>query len=320
MYNSLWFNGQPDRAPWLSYLHMYVVHQLYGVDRNRSRKCIFTPPQTPPFSQVNYNPTQMQQLRPSAPPPPVKLCVFCSTTSGASPAHLAAARSLAEAMHARSMHLIYGAGTTGMMGELAKTLVGLSGPDSVVGIIPRGILDVERPANLTKGVVPAVPVQVKGGIWARLGLRKEIIPSRKTRQESVQQRSTSMLQNEAVFGRVIIVSDMQARKKRMAQEAATGGPGSGFIGLSGGLGTMDELMEAVTWNQLGVHRMGVCLFNVEGYWDGILRWLEDAIEAKFVRESAREILGARDTAEECIEWLKAYGGEETCSDAEVRGV
>lgn len=188
------------------------------------------------------------------------------------------------------------------MGELAKTLVALSGPDSVLGIIPRGILDYERPRSAVKDPKASVQRSEKKGLLEKLGFKKET--------STPSMPDTSMLQNEEIFGRVIIVSDMQARKKRMAQEVATGGPGSGFIGLSGGFGTMDELMEVVTWNQLGVHQMGVCLFNVEGYWDGILSWLDHAIEAKFVRESARNILMARETAEECIEWLKGYASRE----------
>lgn len=227
---------------------------------------------------------------------PTKLCVFCSTVPGASPAHLAAARSLAQVMHDRSMHLIYGAGTTGMMGELAKTLVALSGPDSVQGIIPLGILESERPGSTVTDPRGSGKLSGKKGFLGRWGFK--------------QPRSTpitldrSMLQQEEIFGRVTIVSDIQARKKRMLQEVATGGPGSGFIGLSGGFGTMDELMEVVTWNQMGVHQMRVCLYNVEGYWDGILTWLDHAIKSQFVRESSGNILAARETAEDCIEWLE----------------
>lgn len=188
------------------------------------------------------------------------------------------------------------------MGELAKTLVALSGPDSVQGIIPLGILDYERPGSTVKDPQGIVQRSGKKGLLERWGFRKQtstpMIPD------------MSVLQKEEVFGRVIIVSDMQARKKRMAQEVATGGPGSGFIGLSGGFGTMDELMEVVTWNQLGVHNMGVCLYNVEGYWDGILTWLDHAIETNFVRESARNVLMARETAEECIDWLKGYASRD----------
>ncbi len=242
------------------------------------------------------------------PSPPPTVCVFCSATSGASPAHLAAARSLAQVMHDRSMRLIYGGATTGMMGELAKTLVGLSGPESVHGIVPLQVLDRGRPSN----AADSHGLNNKGGFRIRLGLGWGWGLEKKATSPSLPSSSTlivpdtSMLQNVDTFGRVIIVNDVPARKKRMMEEVVAGGLGSGFIGLSGGFGTMDELMELVTWNQLGVHRMGVCLFNVEGYWDGLLSWLDHAIEVRFVREDTRDIFVARDTAVECIEWLQGY--------------
>lgn len=154
-----------------------------------------------------------------------------------------------------------------MMGELARTLVALSGPDSVHGIIPQGIVQYERPGAAVDEVEP---------------LRK------------------------SEYGRTTVVPDMQTRKKMMASEVMAGGPGSGFIGLSGGFGTMDELMEVVTWNQLGVHTTGVCLFNVEGFWDFILSWLDHAIKAGFIRDEAQGILVGKETPEECLEWLRAY--------------
>ena len=95
----------------------------------------------------------------------------------------------------------------------------------------------------------------------------------------------------------------------MAREIATGGPESGFIGLSGGFGTMDELMEMVTWNQLGVHRRGICLLNIEGYWNRLTSWLDHAVGAGFVRREGRKLLMMKETAEDCVEWLKTYENE-----------
>lgn len=213
--------------------------------------------------------------------PPTKICVFCSTGDGNSPAHLKAARSLAQAMHANSIRLVYGAGTTGMMGELAKTLVALSGPDSVHGVIPQGIMRYERPEVSGNEVEP----QELGGA-----------------QKSV----TSDPMRESEYGRTTVVQDMQTRKRMMAKEVMDGGPGSGFIGLSGGFGTMDELMEVVTWNQLGVHNTGVCLFNVEGFWDGVLSWLDHAIKTGFIRSEAQGIMVGKETPEACLEWLRGY--------------
>ncbi|KAL8817128.1 MAG: hypothetical protein Q9191_008206, partial [Dirinaria sp. TL-2023a] len=114
----------------------------------------------------------------------------------------------------------------------------------------------------------------------------------------------ALLSEEEVYGRITVVPDLQARKKRMCQEVSEGGAGSGFIALSGGFGTMDEVMEMVTLRQYGVHMGRICLLNVEGFWDPVLTWIDLAIEKKFVREEARGILAVRGTAEEAVEWLQ----------------
>lgn len=72
------------------------------------------------------------------------ILLSCGASPGTSPAHLAAARSLAQAFHANNISLVYGGGTVGVMGEVAKTLVSLSGPSSVHGIIPEALLKYER--------------------------------------------------------------------------------------------------------------------------------------------------------------------------------
>jgi uncharacterized protein (TIGR00730 family) len=158
------------------------------------------------------------------PPPsnlnkPTTICVFCGAKPGSSPAYLAAARSLAHVLHEHNIHLVYGGGTVGIMGELARTLVSLSGPMAVHGIIPTALVSLER-----QGKAP----------------------------------------DENLYGRTTVVPDMHTRKRMMAQEVVDGGPGGGFVALPGGFGTIEELMEAVTWNQLGIHDRGICIFNVEG--------------------------------------------------------
>lgn len=54
---------------------------------------------------------------------------------------------------------------------------------------------------------------------------------------------------------------------RCRKAVVSGGPGSGFIALPGGYGTFEELMEVVTWNQLGIHNRGIVVLNVDGYWE-----------------------------------------------------
>ncbi len=92
----------------------------------------------------------------------------------------------------------------------------------------------------------------------------------------------------------------------MAKAVLAGGPGSGFIALPGGYGTLEELMEVVTWNQLGIHSRGVVVMNVEGYWDGLLSWVRSSVEAGFVSEGNLNIIVQAKTGEEAVQALKNY--------------
>lgn len=194
------------------------------------------------------------------------------------------------------------------MGELARTLVALSGPDSVHGIIPRALLGEERVGDED---LVGEKAGKRRGWWARMPFwggssagRGQSVEINATVEQT---HDTASLLSESIYGRTTVVRDLSARKRRMIQEIAGAGPGSGFVALSGGFGTLDEVMEVVTGWQMGVHRRGVCLFNVEGFWDGLVGWVERAVEAGFVREEGRGILGVKGEAEECVEWLREWG-------------
>lgn len=184
------------------------------------------------------------------------------------------------------------------MGELAKTMVALSGPQSVHGIIPRTYLSIERPEEAAEVHI------LEDGKKGWLG--------RIMRESTKENVNVSALLSEEVYGKTTIVGDVQIRKKMMANQIDTGGPGSGFIGLSGGFGTMDELTEMVTWNQLGVHHRGVCVLNVDGFWDPLMSWMERSIGAGFVREDTRRLFVAKETPEECLQWLGDYSAGRQC--------
>lgn len=109
-----------------------------------------------------------------------------------------------------------------------------------------------------------------------------------------------------VYGKTTVVKDMHTRKQMMAREVLDGAEGSGFIALSGGYGTLEELMEVVTWNQLGIHNRGVVVLNIEGYWDGLLDWVRGSVDAGFVGESNGYIIAEAKTGEEAIKELKDY--------------
>jgi uncharacterized protein (TIGR00730 family) len=80
------------------------------------------------------------------------------------------------------------------------------------------------------------------------------------------------------------VPTMHERKARMHELADV------FIALPGGYGTLDELLEAVTWAQLGMHAKPCILVNTRGYWDGLLRFLDFAVTAGFLKPENRELL------------------------------
>ncbi|KAK5993683.1 Bifunctional cytokinin biosynthesis protein [Cladobotryum mycophilum] len=207
--------------------------------------------------------------------PRTKICVYCGACPGNSPEHLEVARELARVMAENDIDLVYGGGTVGLMGELAKTLCELNGPQSVHGIIPEALVKYER-----------------DGTYQTINKDNQVVP------------------DELVYGRTTVVSDMHTRKKLMAEEVFAGGPGSGFIAMSGGYGTIEELFETVTWNQLGIHKRGICLLNVDGYWDGIIQWVDKAVDAGFIKAANKDIMVTATTAEESVLALLNYRGSD----------
>ena len=184
---------------------------------------------------------------------------------------MAAARALAHSFHANNIKLVYGGGTVGLMGELARTLVSLSGPSSVHGIIPSALIGFEK--------------------------------------ETASFPETSHLSqpiDESLYGQTTVVPDMHTRKSLMASYVLKGGPGSGFVALSGGYGTLEELMEMVTWNQLGIHDKGIVVFNVDGYYDGVLDWVDRAVKAGFISKGNGGIIVEARDADATIKALKEY--------------
>jgi len=81
-----------------------------------------------------------------------------------------------------------------------------------------------------------------------------------------------------------IVQDMHERKAMMAERS------DGFIALPGGLGTFEELFEALTWSQLGIHAKPCALLNTAKYYDGLLSFLDHARDQEFMRPAHRELL------------------------------
>lgn len=81
-----------------------------------------------------------------------------------------------------------------------------------------------------------------------------------------------------------VVETMLERKALMAELA------EGFIALPGGLGTLDELFEMLTWTQLGIHRKPTGLLDVNGYFERLLGFLDHSVEQRFVKPEHRAML------------------------------
>ena len=94
--------------------------------------------------------------------------------------------------------------------------------------------------------------------------------------------------------RLELVETMHQRKARHVELA------DAFLVLPGGYGTMDEMVEVVTWAQLGLHTKPCILINTAGYWDGLLAFLDTAVAAGFVKAKNRELVRMADSAKEAV--------------------
>jgi uncharacterized protein (TIGR00730 family) len=153
------------------------------------------------------------------------ICVYCGSGPGRNPAYAEAARELGQNLAAARIGLVYGGGSLGLMGEVARSVLDHGG--HVTGIIP-GFLS-EREHMLVEA------------------------------QE------------------LIVVDDMHQRKQLMFVKS------DAFVALPGGLGTLEEFVEQLTWSQLGRHRRPIVLANIEGFWNPLLAQFESMMEEGFIR-------------------------------------
>ncbi|XP_077246222.1 cytokinin riboside 5'-monophosphate phosphoribohydrolase LOG3-like [Tasmannia lanceolata] len=101
-------------------------------------------------------------------------------------------------------------------------------------------------------------------------------------------------------GEVRAVSGMHQRKAEMARQA------DAFIALPGGYGTLEELLEVITWAQLGIHEKPVGLLNVDGYYNCLLSFIDKAVDEGFITPSARLIIVSSQNAHELMRKLEEY--------------
>ncbi len=92
---------------------------------------------------------------------------------------------------------------------------------------------------------------------------------------------------------------MHQRKARMVHLA------DAFLILPGGYGTLDELLEIITWSQLRLHAKPCILVNTLGYWDGMLRFLDSTVAEGFLKPENRALLLVAPDARKAIDLLAA---------------
>ena len=154
-----------------------------------------------------------------------KICVYCGSGPGTDPAFVEAATAFGAILAKNGIGLVYGGGSIGMMGMLAKSVRDNGG--HVTGIIPE-FLTVREHAK----------------------------------------RDANHL---------IVTKDMHERKRKMFEMA------DAFVAMPGGVGTLEELVEQLTWVQLGQHKKPVLLANIKNFWQPLCALLDHMKKLEFIR-------------------------------------
>lgn len=177
-----------------------------------------------------------------------RIAVYCGSSPGKNPAYKEAAAELGKVLAARGITLVYGGGSVGLMGILARAVVDHGG--DVIGVIPKAIAEME---------VAYTDLQ---------DLR--------------------------------IVDDMHSRKALMADLA------DAFIALPGGLGTVEELMEILTWSQLGFHQKPIGILNIAGLFDPMLAFLDRLSDEEFIAPEHKSMLMVDNSPEGLLQRFREY--------------
>jgi len=152
------------------------------------------------------------------------ICVYCGSSSGTDPAFAEVAMRFGQILAERNITLVYGGGSRGLMGAVARAVHEHGG--RVVGIIPDF-----------------------------LKLRERMFTGA---QE------------------IIVTRDMHERKQLMFERA------DAFVALPGGIGTLEELVEQLTWSQLGRHRKPILIANINAFWEPLIELLDHMKRLGFI--------------------------------------
>ncbi|XVF46876.1 hypothetical protein PTKIN_Ptkin03bG0063300 [Pterospermum kingtungense] len=101
-------------------------------------------------------------------------------------------------------------------------------------------------------------------------------------------------------GREIKVATMQERLVMMMELS------DAFIALPGGFGTLEELFQMISWAQLSIHNKPIGVLNINGFFNGLLSFVDHAVKQEFITPRARKILISATTADELVDKLQAF--------------
>jgi uncharacterized protein (TIGR00730 family) len=175
------------------------------------------------------------------------VCVYCGSGSGSNPRFVEAAVALGRIFAENHVRLVYGGGSVGLMGAVAKSVLDHGG--SVTGIIP------------------------------------EFLRAKENALSRVQE--------------MVITPDMHERKRLMFERS------DAFVALPGGIGTLEELVEQMTWQQLGRHTKPVLLANIDNFWDPLLSLLTHMRATEFIRPSLNIDVLKAERVEDILPRLRA---------------
>jgi uncharacterized protein (TIGR00730 family) len=175
------------------------------------------------------------------------VCVYCGSGPGTNPRFVEAAVALGKTFAENGVRLVYGGGSLGLMGAVAKSTLDHGG--SVTGIIP------------------------------------EFLTARENALSSIQE--------------MIVTPDMHERKRLMFERS------DAFVALPGGIGTLEELVEQLTWQQLGRHSKPVLLANIDGFWEPLLALLAHMRATQFIRPTLTVDILKAERVEDILPRLRA---------------
>jgi uncharacterized protein (TIGR00730 family) len=189
-----------------------------------------------------------------------RICVYCGSNPGHDPRFLVAARRFGQILADNRIGLVYGGGSTGLMGAIARSVHDHGG--EVIGIIPEFLEGQER---------------------MFLGADE-----------------------------IVVTADMHERKRAMFERA------DAFVALPGGIGTLEEAVEQLTWAQLGRHRKPILIANVAGFWDPLIAMFDHLHQSGMLPAGGPVDYLVTESVEDILPTLLAAA--ERISESEKQGV